>query len=182
MTTAIVFSCIFFAASLLLLFIRLQAAPCCAFIGLLTLSFAKTAEGYSLLPFNDTIIIGWLCITVVVVLACMLQPPAIRYSRKGMGYMAVGAIAGMALGLLGFTFSNQVNYLYGIMILMTALGTFLGFLLFTNTPSGRFAGVNSGNFFRYLLAKGFPTAITVMQAGVVLVLIIIVYNFQNAVQ
>lgn len=178
--TAIVFSCIFFAAALILLPLRLIAAPCCSFVGLLVLSFAHTAEGYPLLPINNSLIIGWLCMTVVVTVATIMQTAAIRDSRKGMGYLTIGALAGMAVGLLGFTITPQVNYLYGIMIAMTALGTFFGFLLFTNTPAGKQAGVASGNFFRYLLAKGFPTAITVMQLGVVLVLIIALNNYNMA--
>lgn len=34
----------------------------------------------------------------------------------------------------------------------------------------------AGNFFKYLLAKGFPTAITIMQIGVVLVIVIALYQ------
>ena len=175
--TAIVFSCLFYFAALVTLPVRQVIAPCLSFMGLLVLSFAKTAEGYPLLPINNMIIVGWLCMTVVVTVASFLQNPALRYSSKGVGYMEAGSIVGMAVGLLGFTFTNQVNLLYGIMIVATAAGTFFGFLVFTNTPKGRGVSINSGNFFSYLLAKGFPSAITVMQAGVVLVLLIAMRNY-----
>ena len=56
------------------------------------------------------------------------------------------------------------------MILATVAGICLGFLLYTNTPDGRPVAPRTGHFFKYLLAKGFPTAVTVMQAGVALVL------------
>ena len=90
--------------------------------------------------------------------------------------MMIGALVGLAVGLLGFTVSSNISLLYSIMILAVIAGIFLGFLLYTQTPSGRPVGPGSGNFFRYLLAKGFPTAITVMQIGVVLVLIIALNN------
>ena len=115
--------------------------------------------------------------TVVVTTATLLQPVAVRKTRRGMGYIIVGALAGMSVGILGYTVASQVSMLYGIMIAATVAGTFLGFLLYTNTPEGRAINVASGNFFRYLLAKGFPTAITVMQIGVALVLTIALYKY-----
>ncbi len=175
--TVIIISCILFAASLALLPLRMLAAPACAFMGLMTLSFAKSADGYPLVPVNGTILIGWLCMTVVVTTATLLQPVAVRNTRRGMGYIIVGALAGMSVGILGYTVASQVSMLYGIMIAATEAGTFLGFLLYTNTPEGRAINVASGNFFRYLLAKGFPTAITVMQIGVALVLTIALYKY-----
>jgi hypothetical protein len=175
--TVIIISCILFAASLALLPLRMLAAPACAFMGLMTLSFAKSADGYPLVPVNGTILIGWLCMTVVVTTATLLQPVAVRNTRRGMGYIIVGALAGMSVGILGYTVASQVSMLYGIMIAATVSGTFLGFLLYTNTPEGRAINVASGNFFRYLLAKGFPTAITVMQIGVALVLTIALYKY-----
>lgn len=176
--TAIVFASIMFAAALILLPLRIIASPSCSFLGLLILSFTHTKEGFPLLPINNNLIFGWLCITVVVTLATLLQPRPVRDTSKGMGYIMVGAIAGMAIGLLGFNVTPHVGGLYAIMIVATALGTFLGFLIFTNTPDGKRTGIASGNFFTYLLAKGFPTAITLMQAGVVLVLIIAMHNYQ----
>lgn len=175
-TLAIIFSCLFFAAAIALLPVKQLFAPACAFVGLLLLSFAKTAAGYPLLPINSTIIIGWLSMTVVVMAATLLQPLPVRESRHGMAYIIIGALVGMCVGLLGYTFVSQVSMLYGIMIVATVLGIFFGFMFYTNTPEGRPLGIASGNFFRYLLAKGFPVAITVMQIGVVLVLLIAVNN------
>lgn len=109
--------------------------------------------------------------------ATLLQPLPLRRSSKGMGYIIVGAIAGMAVGLLGFSYASQVSVLYGIMIAATLAGIFFGFLLYTKTPEGRPVGIGTGNFFKYLLAKGFPTAITVMQIGVVLVLVIALHKY-----
>lgn len=179
--TAIVFSCIFFAASLLLLGWRQIASPCCAFMGLLILSMAKTAEGYPLLPLNSAIIFGWLCITVVITAATLMQPRAVRNSNKGIWYMAGGAIAGLAIGLLGYSITSSIPALYAIMIVATAAGTFFGFLLYGNTPQGKIATSDRRLYFRYFLAKGFPTAITVMQCGVVLVMLIAIHNYYNPI-
>lgn len=146
-------------------------SPALAYLGLLGLSFC-TRNGYQLLPVNGTMLIGWLCMTVVVMLATIMQPEGVRRRSDGTGYMIVGAIAGLAVGLLGFTVSANIALLYGIMVVATAAGIFLGFLLYSRTPRGAALAPGSGNFFRYLLAKGFPTAITVMQIGVVLVLLV----------
>ena len=175
--TIIAICCLFFVAAIVALPVKMIAAPACSYIGLVTLSFAKSPEGYPLLPLNGTILTGWLCMTVVVLVATLLQPTAVRDSKRGVGYLTAGAIVGMTVGLLGFSVATAVSMLYGIMVVATAAGTFLGFLLYTNTPAGRPLGIASGNFFRYLLAKGFPTAITVMQIGVALVLLIALYKY-----
>lgn len=146
-------------------------SPILAYLGLLGLSFCQT-DGISWLPINGSMLISWLCITLVVMMATIMQPAAINRQSRGMAYIIGGAIVGLAIGLLGFTIGTTVSALYAIMIIATAAGIFLGFLLYSNTPDGRAVGVMSGNFFRYLLAKGFPTAVTVMQIGLVFVLLI----------
>lgn len=175
MVFLIILSCLFFAGALVALPTRITIAPALSYIGLILLSLA-TKNGYPLLPLNGTILTGWFCMTLVVTLATFLTAPAVRAQTRGMGYMMIGALVGLAVGLLGFTVSSNISLLYSIMILAVIAGIFLGFLLYTQTPSGRPIGPGSGNFFRYLLAKGFPTAITVMQIGVVLVLIIALNN------
>lgn len=170
-TFLIILSCVLWALSLYLLRGRQVAAPAVSFVPLVLLSLAKR-NGWQLLPINLTMLTGWLCMTLVVMCACYLQPAAVRAQTKGWGYITGGAIVGMIVGLLGFSFNVGVSMLYGIMILATVVGIFLGFLLYTNTPDGRPVGPRSGHFFKYLLAKGFPTAVTVMQGGVALVLLL----------
>lgn len=172
----IIISTVLFIAAVVMLPRRMLAAPPCAFAGLLIISFARNAQGYPMVPVNTTILLCWFFMTVVVTVATMMQPVPVRNTSRGMGYIITGAIVGMVTGLLGFTTSYRLSMLYGLMIVATAIGTFLGFLLFTNTPDGRAVNIRSGNFFRYLLAKGFPTAITVMQIGVVLVIVIAIYQ------
>lgn len=162
------------ALSMGLLGRRQMLAPAVSYLGLLTLSFANDDAGRQLLPINNVILIGWLAMTLTVMIATMLQAPALQAQNRGTGYMTVGAIAGMTVGLLGFTFGADESVLYSIMIVATAIGTFLGFLLFTRTPRGSEVGIRSGRFFRYLLAKGFPVAISVMMLGVAALLAIAV--------
>lgn len=171
----IIISILCWAAALLLLFRRPFYAPALSYIGLFLISLAKE-QGYPLLPLNSTILVGWLCMTIVVMLATMMQPEPVRNAANGVAYMTVGALVGMAVGLLGFTFSSQIAMLYGIMIVATAAGVFFGFMLYSRTPKGSGLGLASGNFFKYLLAKGFPVAITVMMIGVVLTLVLALHG------
>lgn len=172
--TLVIISCLLWALAIWLLFSRQALAPVASFLALATLAAARTPEGYPMLPLNSTMLIGWLCMTLVVAAATLLQPAPIRVQNRGMGYMTVGAIVGMVVGLLGSGVSTTPAVLYSITIAAIACGVFLGYLLFTRTPGGVAVAPGSGNFFRYLLAKGFPTAITVMQAGVALTLFIAV--------
>lgn len=157
------------------LFGRPALAPLLSLLALNSLSF-MTRNGYKVLPLNDTILIGWFAMTFVVICATIFQPEAVRRQTRGTAYMLVGALVGMALGLLGFSIGSDIAMRYGLMILATAVGVVLGFLLYTNTPDGCPVRPGSGRFFRLLLAKGFPTAITVMQLGVALVVVIAMAN------
>lgn len=179
-TFLIILSCLLFVTALGLVSVRITLAPVCAYLGLLTLSFATTPEGYPVVPINSTILFGWLCMTIIVMVATIMQAPPLRRSKKGTGYILIGALTGLAVGLLGFSFASTLSLVYGIMIVATAAGCFFGFLLYTNTPEGQPMAIRSGNFYncfvRYFLAKAFPIAITVMQMGVVAVLLIAVYQ------
>ncbi|MBD5207089.1 MAG: hypothetical protein HDS79_02295 [Bacteroidales bacterium] len=154
---------------------RQLGAPVLSFVALVVISLAKS-NGYQLLPINLTMLSGWLCMTLVVTFACWLQPAVLRSQSKGWGYMLVGALTGMVVGLLGPSFgAAELSIQNGVMIIATVIGIFLGFLLYTRTPDGRPIAPGSGYFFKYLLAKGFPTAISVMQLGVTLLLVIAVH-------
>lgn len=173
----IILSCLLWAASLRALAGRVSLGPALSYLALLTLSFASSPEGIPAVPINGTILIGWLCMTVIVMFATYLQPPKVMAQTRGMWYIIAGALVGLAVGLLGFTFTTSLSLLYALMIVGVVAGIFFGFLLYTNTPDGAPVGIRSGNFFRYLLAKGFPAAITVMQGGVALVILIARHNF-----
>lgn len=173
----VILSAALFLAALATLPSRPLWSPALSYVGLVVVSLARSG-GYPLLPINGVILTGWLCMTVIVMLATMMQPEPVRRQTRGMGYIIGGALAGLAVGLLGFTVVavSSLGLLYGIMIAGVAAGVFFGFLLYTGTPQGAPVGLRSGFFFKYLLAKGFPAAITVMQIGVVLVIVIALYN------
>lgn len=167
----LVVSILFWAAAIAALPFRPLYAPALSYFGLLCISFCET-NGIPWLPVNGSMLMSWLCITIVVMLATILQPSAVRSQTRGMAYMIGGGIVGLVVGLLGYTVSSAISVLYGIMIIATAVGIFFGFLLYSNTPDGRSMRVGGGFFFQYLLAKGFPTAVTLMQIGLVFVLLI----------
>lgn len=171
-TVSIISAILLWLAAGWMLFRNQILAPALSFLGMLVMSYASTSEGIPLIPINGTILMGWLGMTLVVMAATAMQTQAIRAQQRGMGYMLMGALTGMVLGLLGFSFSLPLQMLYGIMVLATAAGLFFGYLFFTRTPEGVNVGFRSGHFFRYLLAKGFPVAISVMILGVVLVVYI----------
>ncbi|MCM1377966.1 MAG: hypothetical protein NC097_08225 [Clostridium sp.] len=173
--TLIIISCLLWIGAIILLPRKALYSPALAYLGLFAISFAQK-EGIYYIPLNNTILVTWLCMSIIVMLATLMQPEPLKNSTQGVGYIIGGGLAGMIVGLLGFTFSTSLPLLYGIMVVATVAGIFFGFLMYTNTPRGVGLSLQSGNFFRYLLAKGFPTAITMMQIGIVLVIVLALYN------
>lgn len=164
----LVASIIVWAASLWFLPSRPLFSPAMSYLGLVGISLCNFPN----VPIPNSMLMSWLCITVVVMMATILQPAAINRQARGMAYIIGGAVVGLAIGLLGFTVATTLTAYYAIMIVAVAVGIFFGFLLYSRTPDGSAIGVMSGNFFRYLMAKGFPTAVTVMQIGLVFVMLI----------
>lgn len=167
----IILSAILWIGAFLLMPKRILLSPALSYIAMLLMSFAKK-DGFPIVPLSNGLIISWLSITVVVMLIIILQNPAIRQQNRGVGYISVGGLAGMAVGLIAFSLSSSLNLLYACMILGSALGIYLGLLLFSRTPDGRLIAPGSGHFFKYLLAKGFPALITIAQLGIVCVILI----------
>lgn len=155
------------------LFGRPVIAPLLSYLGLLAISFSRH-DGLQAVPVNSMMIVAWGAITLVVTVATMLQSPAVRQQRRGVGYMLVGAVAGLAVGLCGSFITSNPSVFNGLMVICTAVGVFFGFLLFSSTPRGEAVSLrNGGRFWRYLAAKGFPVAVSVMMPGLVFVLLII---------
>lgn len=171
-TALIITGILLWGAAFVALFRRLVLAPALSFLALLAVSFARE-DTLPLLPINNVILISWLSITIVVMAATIMQNEETRRSSFGMAYIVTGAVAGMAVGLLGCTVTPDITMRYSIMVVATIAGTFFGYLLFGNTPEGK---SRRQGFFPYLMAKGFPAAITVMQLGVPLVLAIALYD------
>ncbi|MDE5843530.1 MAG: hypothetical protein K2H35_07345 [Muribaculaceae bacterium] len=167
----IILACLLWLGAFLALPKRIILGPALSFCALLVLSFAKK-DGYSIFHLTGGMQLSWLVITLLVMMIIMMQNPAVRQQSRGVVYMEVGAIAGLAIGLLGCTFTTNLNLLYALAIIGIAAGIFLGFLMFTNTPDGRDVNLPSGRFFKYLLAKGFPVLVTAAQLSVPAVILI----------
>lgn len=150
---------------------KILLSPALSYCAMLIISFAKKG-GYPIVPISSGMSLSWLCITLVVMLIIVLQNPAIRSQSRGTGYILLGGLAGMAVGLLGYTFSASLNLLYAIMLIGSIAGIVLGLLIFSNTPDGKIIAPGTGHFWRYLLSKGFPALITVAQLGIVAVILI----------
>lgn len=166
----IILGVLLFAGAIGLLFKQQMLSPIASWAGLTCIWLSET------LPLNSTIIVGWLGMTLLVMAATWLQPDAIKQQTKGVGYMTIGGITGMSIGILGYSLTNSLSLLYGIMIAATAFGVCLGYMLFTNTPQGQKVNIRSGYFLTYLSAKGFPFGITIMQIGITLVLMLAISN------
>lgn len=150
---------------------KILLSPALSYCAMLIISFAKKG-GYPIVPISSGMSLSWLCITLVVMLIIVLQNPAIRSQSRGTGYILLGGLAGMAVGLLGYTFSASLNLLYAIMLIGSIAGIVFGLLIFSNTPDGKLIAPGTGHFWRYLLSKGFPALITVAQLGIVAVILI----------
>lgn len=150
---------------------RILLAPALSYCAMAVISWAKTPEGFDIFPLTNTFLFSWMAITLVVMMIITLQNVDIRQQSRGIWYMTIGGIAGMLVGLACLSLTSVMTLAYALMIIGAAIGIIIGFLLFTNTPAGTMVKPGSGHFFRYLLAKGFPTLITIAQLGIILVII-----------
>lgn len=166
----IIFGILMYIGAILLLFKQQMLSPIASWGGLACIWLSES------LPLNATIIVGWLGMTLLVMAATWMQPEAVKQQTKGVAYMTIGGITGMSVGILGYSLTDTLSLLYGIMIAATAFGVCLGYMLFTNTPQGQKVNIRSGHFFTYLSAKGFPIGITIMQIGITLVLMLAISN------
>lgn len=171
----IILSILLWASSIWCLFGRQVLAPALSYLALVALSFVRQ-NGYAVIPVNGVMLTGWLCMTLAVMFVVILQPEEVRRQIRGMWFMTAGALVGLAVGLVGYSVTSSIGMRYAWMILAVVAGIVLGFLFYTGTPAGRPVRPGSGYFLKLLLAKGFPTAITIMQLGVALVLLLAVKN------
>lgn len=159
------------AGAFILLFKKEMLGPVAAFLAMSAVYFS------GLLPMNANMLITWLCLTLIVTGVSAMQSPAVMAQTRGMGYITIGAIAGMVVGLLGFSVSETLGTVYAMMSIGVLAGCFFGYFLFTRTPNGRQLSYSRSRFFAYLLAKGFPVAISVMQLGVISILWIAITKY-----
>lgn len=167
----IIISCLLWIGAFAALPKRIIVSPALSYCAMLVLTFTKDGTGEYLFPLTNSLLVSWLCITLVVMLAVILQNPAIRMQSRGIWYMTLGGLAGMLVGLACISLISTLSLAYALMLIGAAAGIVIGAILFTNTPAGRGVAPATGNFFRYTLAKGFPILVTVAQLGIILVVV-----------
>ena len=62
------------------------------------------------LPMNVNMLVTWLCLTLVVTGVSALQPMAVMSQTRGMGYMSLGALAGMIVGMMAYSLSHSLGF------------------------------------------------------------------------
>lgn len=105
----------------------------------------------------------WGAAALIVLGLSVLLPYPVVTSRKGVPYVVVAAIAGLAVGLL---ISPNMAVLGGV------AGAFCGALAYSRTPAGRFLDFPSRKFVNYLCAKALPPVITLSILAVTLILML----------
>lgn len=120
-------------------------------------------SGYT--PFPNSTMIFWGIAVVLVVINRYMLPAHIRDSRRGLGYIAGGALAGMAIGL---TLYSAASIIGGAI-----LGALIGAIAYARTSRGAALEFPTIKFFNYLGAKGIPSVMTASMAGLIIAGIVI---------
>lgn len=153
-TLLLVIGILFLAATLPLLVWQKLPASVSAFLALVALHFST----HICLPMSTFLF--WGAATLIVILIDRLSP---RNTPKAVAhgnvFLAIGAIAGMLLGM-----SVDPD----IMILCTAIGTIFGQLIYSRTPNGRWIKFPSSVFIHYFCARGLKTIVAVAIIGIAL--------------
>ena len=131
-----------------------------AFAGMLILRWAGAVV------FPSSTLIFWGAAALLVVVNHYMLPTPIRNTGSGLGYMAGGALAGLAFGM---TLYEQASIVGG-----AVLGALLGAIAFSRTAAGRPMNFPSSKFFNYLGAKGMPVVVTLSIVGLSLASLIAV--------
>lgn len=101
-------------------------------------------------------LIFWLLTAALAVALNYMLPTGVSGSRRGLGYIAGGALAGI---FTGYLISRQW------MVAGAVAGAFLGATAYSFTPTGRWLRFPSSGFIQYLCAKGLPAVVTLCIAA-----------------
>lgn len=153
-TPWLVFGLIIMAISVVMMFFPRVESCIIGYIGL----WAARLSGYT--PFTDGTMIFWGAAVVIVMINRYLLPAHIRTSRRGLGYIAGGALAGMMVGLTMYRAATVIGG--------AVTGAVLAAIAYARTSRGAILGFPSSKFFNYLGAKGIPAVITASMAGLVI--------------
>lgn len=127
--------------------------------------WAFQLSGYLQLP--SSTIIFWSLATLIVLGLDRLLPATVTRTSYGRGYIVIGVLAGMIVGML----------LSGAGIIVgAAIGAFLGALAYSRTPAGRIIPFPSSAFMRFLAARGLPAIVTFSMIGLIMRDLLIIYG------
>ena len=153
-TPWLVFAFILMVISLVMIYV--PRTPACL-VSYMALWAAKLSD---FTPFPSSTMIFWGIVVVLLLFNQYLLPAHIRNSRRGLGYIGTGAIAGMAVGL---TLYRPATVITG-----AVLGALLGAIAYTRTSRGNMLQFPTSKFFNYLGAKGLPAVMTASMVGLIL--------------
>ncbi|MCI9286131.1 MAG: hypothetical protein HFJ91_10190 [Muribaculaceae bacterium] len=108
----------------------------------------------------------WGVAMVIVIALGFMLPPGVARSRKGLPYIAGGALAGMAVGL---TFSHAA------LVAGAFIGAVLGGVAYARTPQGKVLEFPTSRFLNYLCAKGLPAVVTMSIAGTAAIILYVMW-------
>lgn len=153
-TPWLIFAIILMVISLVLIF--LPRTPACI-VGYMSMWAMRFSE---YVYFSDGTMIFWGVAVILVTINRYLLPAYVRSSRRGLGYIAGGAIVGMAVGLTLYRAASVIGGAF--------LGAFLGAIAYTRTARGQVLQFPTSKFFNYLGAKGIPAVIASSMIGLIL--------------
>lgn len=140
------------AASLALMVWQKFPAELAAFAALVTLHASARIS----LPVGTFLF--WGAATLITLAIGWLSPKgAPPQVTRGNPYLAVGAVAGMLIGM-----SVDAS----IMVLSAAAGAVFGQLVYTRAPSGRWIKFPSSDFIRYFCARGLKIIVAAAMIGI----------------
>lgn len=123
------------------------------------------------IEFKMITLIFWGVAVVFVVANTMLLPDMVRFSRRGLGYIAGGALVGMALGLTMYRAATVIGG--------SILGALMGAIAYSRTSNGKVLEFPTVKFFNYLGAKGIPAVMSASMVGSVIAAFIKYYLIMN---
>lgn len=152
-TPWLVFALVLLTIGLVMMYVPRTPACIVCYMAL----WAAKLSGFT--PFTTGTMIFWGVAVAIVVANRFLLPAFVRDSRRGLGYIATGAIVGMAIGLTLYTAAS--------VIIGAVVGSFLGALAYTRTSAGASLEFPTSKFFNYLGAKAIPAVIAASMAGLI---------------
>lgn len=153
-TPWMIVACFLAAVSVVMMFVPRLPACIVAYLAL----WADQLSGYVI--FSNATLIFWGVAVVLVVANNYLLPRHIRYSRRGLGYIAAGALVGMALGLI---IHRPASVIGG-----SVLGALIAAIAYARTSRGAVLEFPTMKFFNYLGAKGIPAVMCASMVGLIL--------------